>query len=130
MPLTLTLMIDYTEANKRAQETLVGFPPQVTAAYLDAAETGSPESLDVAVLGVLHFYLAKKPKTSLDALPGTTRLVEDLGCDSLTMMDTIFMMESLFDIDIDDTELSRLSTLDQLRNYLRHLVQADVMAAA
>jgi acyl carrier protein len=115
-------MINSAEAKKRAQETLVGFPPRVTAAYVEFAEKGDLANLDVVVLGVLHFYLAKKPKESLDTLPGSTRLIEDLGCDSLTMMDTVFMVESLFDIKINDNELPSLATLDDLRRHLRQLV--------
>ena len=115
-------MINAGEAKKRAQETLVGFPPRITAAYVDFAEKGDLANLDIVVLGVLHFYLAKKPTESLDMLPGSTRLIEDLGCDSLTMMDTVFMVESLFDIKINDNELPRLATLDDLRQHLRQLV--------
>lgn len=122
-------MINSLEAQKRVQETLVGFPPRVVAAYVAFADTGEPENLDTVVLGVLQFYLAKKPKESLDELPGTTRLVEDLGCDSLTMMDTVFMVESLFSIKIDDNQLPRLATLDDLRNHLRQLVKVGVQPA-
>ena len=118
-------MINSAEAKKRAQETLVGFPPRITAAYVDFAEKGDLANLDVVVLGVLHFYLAKKPKESLDALPSSTRLIEDLGCDSLTMMDTVFMVESLFDIKINDNELPRLATLDDLRQHLRQLIHGS-----
>ena len=86
--------------------------------------------MDVVVLGVLQFYLAKKPNDPLDMLPGTTRLMEDLGCDSLTMMDMVFMVESLLDIKIDDTELARLATLDELRDYIRRQVKSGTRSAA
>ncbi len=123
-------MINPDEAQKRIEETLVGFPPQVTAAYLDYAASGSQASLDVVVMGVLQFYLAQKPKGVLEALPGSTRLVEDLGCDSLTMMDTVFMVESLFDIKIDDNDLAKIATLDDLRGHLRQLVKGGAAAGA
>jgi acyl carrier protein len=123
-------MINITVAHQRIQEALVGFPPRVTEAYLAFAERGDMTSLDVVVLGVLQFYLAKKPKEPLDALPGTTRLVEDLGCDSLTMMDTVFMAETLLEIKIDDTELARLTTLDELREYIRREVTRGAPSAA
>ena len=122
-------MINAAEAKKRAQETLVGFPPRITAAYVEFAEKGDLANLDVVVLGVLHFYLAKKHKESLDTLPGSTRLIEDLGCDSLTMMDTVFMVESLFDTNLDDAELARISTLDDLRNYRRRQTGPSTPAA-
>lgn len=123
-------MLSPAEAKKRAAESLVGFPPRIIAAYHAFAETGDPANLDVVVLGVLHFYLAKKPPEPLDSFPGTTRLVEDLGCDSLTMMDTVFMVESLFDTNLDDAELARISTLDDMRNYLRRQTGPSSPAAS
>jgi 3-hydroxyacyl-[acyl-carrier-protein] dehydratase len=93
---------------------------------LTFADTGDSAALDKVVLGVLQFYLAKKPKESLDVLPGTTRLVDDLGCDSLTMMDMVFMVESLFDIKIDDAELMQIATLDDLRDRLRRHVKGTI----
>ena len=122
-------MITPTEAQKLAGENLVGFPPGLIAAYLAFAETGDDTKLDVVVLGVLEFYLAKKPAAPLATLPGTTRLVEDLGCDSLTMMDTVFMAETLLGVKIDDAEFPRLATLDALRGYLRRLVKDGAPAA-
>jgi acyl carrier protein len=112
-------MIDTTVARKRIQESLAGFPSSVTDAYLAFAESGDLRKLDVLVQGVLCFYLARKPRQNLDELPGDTRLVEDLGCDSLTMMDTVFMVESLLDIKIDDEELAKIATLGGLREHLR-----------
>jgi len=117
-------------AQKRADESLVGFPPHVVQAYLAFAGNGDLQNLDTVVLGVLQFYLATKPKDPLQALPGTTRLVEDLGCDSLSMMDMVFMVESLFDIKIDDTELTKISTLDDLRAQIRRHVSIRPAAPA
>lgn len=117
-------MINSVDAQKRIRETLVGFPPSIIAAYLAFSYGGDVVNLDIVVLGVLYFYLAKKPAVTLDALPGKTRLIEDLGCDSMTMLDTVFMVETLFDVRIDDQELTQLVTLDDLRLHLRRLVKA------
>jgi 3-hydroxyacyl-[acyl-carrier-protein] dehydratase len=114
-------MITLHEAEKRAAESLNGFPPEVISSYLSFAGKGDPADLDAVILGVLNFYLAKKPAERLVLLPGTTRLVEDLGCDSLTMIDMVFMVESLFDVKLDDAKLAKLTTLDDLRLYLRTL---------
>ena len=116
------MLSSVADAQKKADESLVGFPSHVVQAYLAYAQSGDQRNLDVVVLGVLHFYLAKKPADALDSLPGTTRLMEDLGCDSLTMMDMVFMMESLFDIKLDDTELTKIATLDDLRAQIRRHV--------
>ena len=55
------------EAQKRADESLVGFPARIIEAYLTYAKNGDPSDMDVVVLGVLQFYLAKKPKETLDS---------------------------------------------------------------
>jgi acyl carrier protein len=123
-------MINAANTQQRVRDTLVGFPPEVTAAYVGFAETGAQQNLDIVVLGVLQFYLAKKPKTSLHALPGSTRLVEDLGCDSLTMMDMVFAAESLFDINIDDNDLASIATLNDLRGHIHRLVIGNASRAA
>jgi acyl carrier protein len=123
-------MISVPIAQKRVQESLAGFPARVTSSYLAFAESGDLASFDVVVLGVLQFYLAKKPGVALEQMAGTTRLVEDLGCDSLTMMDTVFMAETLFDIKLDDTELAKLVTLDELREHLRRHVQGNAAPTA
>jgi acyl carrier protein len=107
---------------------MAGFPPAVIAAYLAFAGSGDRASLDTVVLGVLEFYLVKKPAEPLRTLPGTTRLKEDLGCDSLTMMDTVFMVETLFDVKLQDEELATLTTVDDLRTHLHAKLGADTAA--
>ncbi len=122
-------MIDPSVARERVRESFGGFPEDVKSAYLDFAERGDLPALDTVVLGVLQFYLAKKPGEPLASLPGATRLVDDLGCDSLTMMDMVFLMEGLFDVKINDADLSKIVTLDDLRAHLRRLVQGTAAPA-
>lgn len=112
-------MISAEAAQKRAAETLPGFPPEISAAYIAYASTGDATQLDAVVLGVLQFHLAKPPPQPLTALPGSTRLKEDLGVDSLTMVDTLFLSESLFDITLADDELAKVGTLDELLAHFR-----------
>lgn len=122
-------MISVPFAQKCVQELLAGFPGEVISSYLAFAEKGDRERLDATVLGVLNFYLAEKPNAPLVDMPGNTRLVEDLGCDSLTMMDTVFMVEAVLDVKLDDAELSKLLTLDDLRDLLRRKIQATEAAS-
>lgn len=112
-------MISPSDARLRAQENLTGFPPSVVEAYLAFADTADLARLDEVVLGVLQFYLAKPPASPLATLPGSTRLVADLGCDSLTMIDVMFLAESLLGIKLADDELAKIETLDRLRTHFR-----------
>jgi acyl carrier protein len=82
------------------------------------------------VLGVLQFYLAKPPPAPLATLPGSTRLIADLGCDSLTMIDVMFLAENLLGIKLADDELARIETLDELREHFRRRMTALSRPAA
>ena len=113
-------MISPSDARLRVQENLTGFPPAVVEAYLAFAETQDLARLDDVVLGVLQFYLAKPPAASLTTLPGATRLIADLGCDSLTMIDVMFLAETLLGIKLADDELTKVETLDDLRAHFRN----------
>jgi acyl carrier protein len=112
-------MISPTDARRRVQENLTGFPKSVVDAYLGYADTGEIGHLDEVVLGVLQFYLAKPPPAPLATLPGSTRLIADLGCDSLTMIDVMFLAENLLGIKLADDELVKIETLDELRAHFR-----------
>jgi acyl carrier protein len=123
-------MISSSDARLRVQENLTGFPPAVVDAYLAFADTGDLARLDDVVLGVLQFYLAKPPPVPLTKMSGSTRLVADLGCDSLTMIDVMFLAESLLGIKLADDELTKIETLDQLREHFRgRITEADKTAA-
>ena len=116
-------MITTSEAKQRALDQLAGFPANIADGYIAFAEAGDLSRLRQVVLGVLEFHLAKPPEQPLVGLPGSTRLVEDLGCDSLTMVDTLFLAESLFDIRLADDELARVATLDDLVEHFRqHII--------
>ena len=52
-------------------------------------------------------------------MTGTTRLIADLGCDSLTIIDVMFLAESLLGIKVADDELTKIETLDELRAHFR-----------
>ena len=123
-------MISISDARLRVQENLTGFPQPVVDAYLAFAETGELARLDDVVLGVLQFYLAKPPSVSLTTMPGTTRLIADLGCDSLTMIDVMFLAESLLGIKLADDELVKIETLDELRVHFRGRMTAVDKSAA
>ena len=123
-------MISATDARQRVQENLTGFPSAVVDAYLAFADTADPARLDEVVLGVLQFYLAKPPPAPLVTMPGSTRLVADLGGDSLTMIDVMFLAENLLGIKLADDELAQIETLDQLREHFRHRMAAVAKPAA
>jgi acyl carrier protein len=56
--------------------------------------------------------------------PGGTRLIEDLGFDSLAITEVVFFAEDLFGINITNEEIMQVRTLDDLRGFICRKVGA------
>lgn len=99
-------------------------PESARAAYREFRASGSVEALDPLILAILESFLPRKSARSLHDLPGNTRLLEDLGFDSLAITEIVFFMEDLFDVRIENLELIGVRTLDDLRGFIRKKVAA------
>lgn len=51
--------------------------------------------------------------------------IEDLGADSLDVVELIMAMESEFDIEIDDDEVEGIATVEDAVNYIRENTDLD-----
>ncbi len=85
---------------------------------------GDPADLDSVLLAILEDYIPRTPALPLAALPGSTRLVEDLGFDSLAITEVVFFTEDLFALNITNEEIIQVRSLDDLRGFLRRKVAA------
>jgi acyl carrier protein len=59
-------------------------------------------------------------KFSVDAakITGETRLADDLGVDSFGAVELMFELEEAFDLKIEDSEIARVRTIDDIVVYL------------
>ena len=51
--------------------------------------------------------------------------IEDLGADSLDIVELIMAMESEFDMEIDDDEVEDISTVEDVVNYIKENSDQD-----
>lgn len=54
-----------------------------------------------------------------------SRLVDDLGVDSLDQVEVMMAIEAAFGIDIPDEEASKITTVAEVMQYVNHKVNAD-----
>ncbi len=98
------------------------FPQDVQDAFLAFEKTHDPDALDPVILAILNDYIPIKRAEPLASLPGSTRLVDDLGFDSLAITEVVFFTEELLGISIANEEILQVRTLDDLRGFIRKKV--------
>ena len=106
---------------EHARKLLAGYPASTIEAGVAFAQAPTGEDLARLVLGVLAFHLPTKGKTDIDlnALPRSTRLVEDLAVDSLALVEMSFLLDDLLGVKLADEELRTLVTVGDLLGALR-----------
>ncbi len=102
-----------------AAEKLPGYPDAVLRAYAGYYRDKRPEDLDKVVFGLIAFLLPEAAERSLHELPDSTDLRADLGIDSITIAEVVFIIEDLFDLKIDNDTLMSLQSTGDLKNHLR-----------
>jgi acyl carrier protein len=97
-------------------------PAEARAAFRRFHDEGDPAGLDPVIFAILEDFIPSHSSTPLAQLPGSTRLIDDLGFDSLAITEVVFFVEDLFGIGISNEEVVQVRTLDDLRGFIRRKV--------
>ena len=84
--------------------------------------TGDPAELPTIVYGVIERHLPAENTRSLADAPDDTRLIEDLGIDSLTLLEIVLSIEETVGISIENEELREIATLGQVKTFIAHKI--------
>ena len=77
------------------------------------------------LFAILEDFIPRTPARPLAELPGGTRLIDDLGFDSLAITEVVFFAEDLFGISITNQEIIQVRTLEDLRGFIRRKVSVQ-----
>jgi len=97
-------------------------PAEARAAFQRFETLGDPAGLDPVICAILADFMPRRPTVPLAERPGSTRLIDDLGFDSLAITEVVFFAEDLFGITITNEEMVHVRTLDDLRGFIRQKV--------
>jgi acyl carrier protein len=103
------------------------FPAEVRDAYARFCATGEVSALHIVVLAVVRDYM---PRPVESVLADEMRLIEDLGYDSLAVAETVFFLEDLFGVRIENRELVQVRTVGELRSFVTRKVEQKRSATA
>lgn len=117
------------------------FSPEQEAALSEALKRCSPETLEAAIayrkngdstqvatviIGVIERFLEPDARPKLTQ-PNADELhvSQDLGIDSLTMVEVVMLVEEALDMQIDNEELQNLTTIGSIKSFVAQKVGAN-----
>lgn len=106
-------------------ELLKHLPARVRACFAQFQASGDPAAADEVVLAIVRDHVpARKQGTIPTVITDSMSLTADLGIDSVSIADAVFMLEEVFDVTIATKEIVRLSTVGDLRAFIRQKLAA------
>ncbi|MEM6883922.1 MAG: phosphopantetheine-binding protein [Verrucomicrobiota bacterium] len=101
------------------QESFRRCRPGTLEAIYEYRESGSAESLETVVYGIIDRYMPPESPMKIDDADDDTLLADDLGIDSLTMLEIVLSIEEALAVRVDDSELQTIRTLGEVKEYLK-----------
>jgi 3-hydroxyacyl-[acyl-carrier-protein] dehydratase len=123
MPLDEKQVADLKQALRRCR-------PEVFDAVLKFRNDGDGTVVPFIVNGIIERYLPAESKISIADATDETRLAEDLGIDSLTMLEIVLSIEESLGFRIEDHELRNIRTMGDVKSFLSQKLSGEAPSAA
>jgi len=109
-----------TRLSDQAAEALAPFSSEVREAFLRYLSQRDMAAADEVVIAILKDHVPSRKVSQIPAnLTDESTLMGDLGIDSVSISDAVFVIEEVFDVSIANKDLANLRTVGDLRHYLR-----------
>lgn len=105
---------------EKLREVLEPFPPEFQTEVLRYQAQPNPESLDRIAHGLLQFHVGEDFTTLHEEKGDDVQLIDDLGIDSLTLVEISFHAEDFIGYAIQIEDFEDIHTLADLQAFLRH----------
>jgi acyl carrier protein len=106
-------------------EALRRCTPETIAAAKQYRETGDVTEIPAIVFGIIDRYQPATAPVQLAEADDSTRLIEDLGLDSLTLLEIVMSIEEVLQIRIANEDLRGIRTLAQLNKFLAAKISGE-----
>ncbi|HTQ29900.1 MAG TPA: phosphopantetheine-binding protein [Opitutaceae bacterium] len=100
-----------TEALKRCS-------PATIEAAVKFRKTGDPAYVPAVVIGIIERFAEPDQRAKLREADDDVRIIDDLGIDSLTMMEIVMLVEDTLQMSINNDELRHLRTLGDIKVFI------------
>jgi 3-hydroxyacyl-[acyl-carrier-protein] dehydratase len=100
------------------REALKRCSPSTFESAVQYRRTGNPEHVPAVVIGVIERFVEPDLRVKLKDADDDLRLIEDLGVDSLTMMEIVVLVEDVLQMTINNDELRNLRTVGDVKMFI------------
>jgi 3-hydroxyacyl-[acyl-carrier-protein] dehydratase len=107
-----------SEQEAKLRESFKRCSPATLEAIFRFRSERDLDAVIVCVHGIIERYLKLEPGEHLAQRPDSTRLGEDLGIDSLTMLEIVMAIEEALDFRAEDSDVRNIRTLGDVRQYV------------
>jgi 3-hydroxyacyl-[acyl-carrier-protein] dehydratase len=106
------------EEESLLRDSLKRCSPATIDAAIAFRRTGAPNLIPAVVLGIVERFVEPEQRARLKHPDPNLRVIEDLGVDSLTMMEVVLLVEECLKITIKNDELRNLRTIGDIQTFI------------
>ena len=110
--------ISHKQIEDELAELLKRCSPETLQAALSFRKSKDVNQIETIVLGIIDRHLEPEQREVFKGADDAFRLYEDLGLDSLTMLEIVMLVEQTLQVSIDNEELRDLRTIGDVKQYL------------
>lgn len=100
------------------RELLKRCPSGTLEAAIEFRKFKDASKIEPIVLGIIHRHLEPEQREILAKSDDSLLMYEDLGMDSLTMLEVVMLVEQVLQVSIDNEELRDLRSIGDVKSYL------------
>jgi len=113
-----TPTMDDSQLEDEIRDAMRRCPDAAIQAAMQFRTTQDPKWVPTIVFGIIERFVEPAARECLRQGSEETRLIEDLGVDSLLMMEIVMVIEDVLKITIENDELRELRTLGQVESFI------------
>ena len=115
-----------TEVQKQElRDELKRCPSGTFEAAITFRETTDAEQIPIIVMGVIERFLEPEARPRLRDGNQDVNLMDDLGIDSLTMLEIVMLLEKTLQISFDNEELRDLRTIGDVNSFMAAKIKGE-----
>lgn len=115
--------VNPSQEEQELRDALKRCSPETIAAAIQFRQSNDANLANPIVIGILARFIEPEQRPKLQGESDHLRLMDDLGVDSLTMVEVVMLVEEVLQITIKNEDLRDLRTIGDVKGYVNAVAQ-------